>query len=165
MPRFRLSSTGEASTHVVLDAPTPEGRGYQHGAALRIPIRKAMREFKRWARVTAGLEDGDFAIHTNHSLQVDAPRTFEMTAGSGGGSPALTFERLELAQKLIWNVDTMALRGFQELFRTRPILVHPGKPTGRTLMNMIAEIPAEGSPTLYITPDAPHLHEHAHFEF
>jgi hypothetical protein len=46
-----------------------------------------------------------------------------------------------------------------------PILVHPGKPTGRTLMNMVAEIPPEGSPMLYLTPDSPNQFSHASFEF
>jgi isopenicillin-N N-acyltransferase-like protein len=115
--------------------------------------------------VVLDIFDGDFAIHTSHSLQPDAPSTSVITAKSQGASPALTLERLELAQKLIWNVDTMALRGFQQLFRTRPILVHPGKPTGRTLMNTIAEIPAGANPTLHVTPGSPNLDEHVPFGF
>ena len=47
----------------------------------------------------------------------------------------------------------------------KPILVYPGSPTGRTIMCMIVEIPEEGSPILYTTPDSPNLNEHVKFEF
>ncbi|GAG79851.1 unnamed protein product, partial [marine sediment metagenome] len=94
------------------------------------------------------------------------PKTFEMTSEMGGGSYGFSQERLALGLEQIGpNVEEMTKEDFQQLFRTRPILVHPGKPTGRTLMNMVAEIPPEGSPVLYLTPDSPNLFSHASFEF
>jgi len=110
-------------------------------------------------------EEGHVA-HTNHALEPDAPRTFVMTAETGGGSYGFTNERLDLANTTLdadsANID---LDGFKKLFATRPILVYPGKPTGRTLMSMIAEIPESGSPTLHLTPDSPNLYRHVVFEF
>jgi len=105
-------------------------------------------------------------VHTNHALGPDAPRTFVMTAETGGGSYGFTHERLDLADTTLdaESVD-MDLDGFKKLFATRPILVYPGKPTGRTLMSMIAEIPESGSPTLHLTPDSPNLYRHVEFGF
>jgi hypothetical protein len=110
--------------------------------------------------------DGDYAVHTNHALGEETPRTFEMTAEMGGGSYGFTTERLALGTKLL-SADTpgVTLESFQGVFKTRPILVYPGKPTGRTLMNMVAEIPKQGSPVLYLTPDSPNVFGHASFSF
>jgi hypothetical protein len=33
------------------------------------------------------------------------------------------------------------------------------------LMNMVAVIPKEASPVLYLTPDSPNLYNHAKFRF
>jgi predicted choloylglycine hydrolase len=107
-----------------------------------------------------------FAVHTNHSLGEDTPKTFEMTPEMGGGSYGFSQERLALALEQIGlNIADMTREDFQKFFRTRPILVHPGKPTGRTLMNMVAEIPKVGSPVLYLTPDSPNMFGHAKFTF
>jgi len=110
--------------------------------------------------------DGDYAVHTNHSLGEGTPKTFEMTAEMGGGSYGHTLDRLALGTELL-SADTAGatLEAFQQLFKTRPILVYPGKPTGRTLMNMVAEIPKQGSPALYLTPDSPNMFGHARFAF
>jgi len=109
---------------------------------------------------------GGYAVHTNHALGEETPKTFEMTAEMGGGSYGFTVERLTLAKKLL-SEDTAAvtLESIQQMFKTRPILVYPGKPTGRTLMNMVAEIPKQGSPVLYLTPDSPNVFGHARFTF
>ena len=110
--------------------------------------------------------EGTFAVHTNHSLGKDTPKTFEMTPEMGGGSYGFSQERLALGlEHLGSNIADITLEEFQQLFRTRPILVHPGKPTGRTLMNFVAEIPQEGSPVLYLTPDSPNMFSHARFMF
>jgi len=109
---------------------------------------------------------GNYAVHTNHSLGSDTPKTFEMTAEMGGGSYGHTTDRLELSEKLMSeDTDGVTLESFQNMFRTRPILVYPGKPTGRTLMQMIAEIPNEGKPVLYLTPDSPNNFAHVKFSF
>jgi hypothetical protein len=62
-------------------------------------------------------------------------------------------------------IDSIGFDGFKQLFTTRPVLVHPGKPTGRTIMSMIVEIPASGSPILHLTPDSPSIYDHARFAF
>ena len=110
--------------------------------------------------------EGTFAVHTNHSLGKDTPKTFEMTSEMGGGSYGFSQERLALGmERLGANTAGITREDFQQLFKTRPVLVHPGKPTGRTLMNMVAEIPQEGSPILYLTPDSPNMFAHARFTF
>ena len=109
---------------------------------------------------------GNYAVHTNHSLGSDTPKTFEMTAEMGGGSYGHTTDRLELSGKLMAeDTDRVTLESFQQMFKTRPILVYPGKPTGRTLMQMTAEIPKQGNPVLYLTPDSPNMFSHARFTF
>jgi hypothetical protein len=109
---------------------------------------------------------GNYAVHTNHSLGSDTPKTFEMTAEMGGGSYGHTTDRLELSGKLMAeDTDRVTLESFQLMFKTRPILVYPGKPTGRTLMQMTAEIPKNGNPVLYLTPDSPNMFSHARFTF
>ena len=60
---------------------------------------------------------------------------------------------------------SVTLKSFQATFQTRPILVRPDKPMGRTLMNMVAVIPKQGAPILYLTPDSPNLYDHARFTF
>jgi predicted choloylglycine hydrolase len=110
--------------------------------------------------------DNNFTIHTNHTLQQDAPKTFEMSAETGGGSISLTVERLNVAQKILSNnTSNIRLEEFKRIFMTRPILVYPGKPSGRTIMNMVAEIPKTGNPVLYLTPDSPNIFKHAKFTF
>jgi hypothetical protein len=84
---------------------------------------------------------------------------------AGAGRPqAFTRERLDLANTtLSTQARSITLAGSRELFTTRPILVHPGKPTGRTIMSMIAETPAAGSPVLHVTPDAPSHYDPSHW--
>ena len=116
--------------------------------------------------VVLDIYDGNFAAHTNHALNSNAPKTFEMSAETGGGSYGFTMERLAVSQEyLAGDTANISLETFKQLFKTRPILVYPGKPTGRTLMNMIAELPKQGSPTLYLTPDSPNIFGHARFTF
>ena len=105
-------------------------------------------------------------VHTNHTLQQDAPVTFKMDASSGGGSYGFTHQRLELGLEVLSeDPDGIDLEDMKRLMSTRPILVNPGKPTGRTLMSMIAVVPKSGGPILYNTPDSPNWFEHVKFEF
>jgi predicted choloylglycine hydrolase len=130
--------------------------------------RQKVVSVETWLNNIAVLDiyEGDFAAHTNHSIAKDTPKTFEMSSEMGGGSYSFTQERLAMSREfLATNTSEIALEGFKALFGSRPILVHPGKPTGRTLMNMVAEIPKEGSPVLHLTPDSPNLFGHARFEF
>jgi hypothetical protein len=109
---------------------------------------------------------GNYSVHTNHALGSNTPKTFEMTAEMGGGSYGHTTDRLELSGKLMSeDTDSVTRESFQKMFKTRPILVYPGKPTGRTLMQMTAEIPKQGSPALYLTPDSPNMYNHVRFTF
>ena len=110
--------------------------------------------------------DDQYMVHTNHTLQKNAPVTFEMDASSGGGSYGYTHQRLELAIEILdGGSNTMVLEGVKALKTQKPILVYPGSPSGRTIMCMIVEIPKSGSPVLYTTPDSPNLHDHVKFEF
>lgn len=110
--------------------------------------------------------DGHYVAHTNHALGRGTPKLFEMTAEMGGGSYSHTMERFALSTELL-SADTagVSLESFQEMFMTRPILVYPGKPTGRTMTQMTAEIPKMGNPVLYLTPDSPNMYGHARFTF
>jgi hypothetical protein len=120
-----------------------------------------------WERNATVLDiyDGNYAVHTNHSIGEGTPKTFVMTAEMGGGSYGFTMERLELGKKLLADPENVTLESFQQVFETRPILVYPGKPTGRTLMQMTAEIPKDGYPVLHLTPDSPNLFKHVKFTF
>ncbi len=76
------------------------------------------------------------------------------------------FERHELGlETLSEDPDSLDLEDIFKLKSTRPILVNPGKPSGRTLMSMIAVIPKQGSPILYNTPDTRNWFGHVKFEF
>ncbi len=121
-----------------------------------------------WPGNTAVLDAADigYLVHTNHALAPDVPRLFELTAESGGGSYGFTHQRLSFANETLSSgIDSINVDGFKKLFATRPVLVYPGKPTGRTISSMIVEIPASGSPTLYLTPDSPSNYDHARFTF
>jgi isopenicillin-N N-acyltransferase-like protein len=110
--------------------------------------------------------EGNYAVHSNHALHKGAPTTFKMDASSGGGSYGFTHQRLELGLKIMkQKADVMTFEGVREMKSTRPILVYPGKPTGRTHQSMIVEIPSSGSPALYTTPDSPNRFEHVRFTF
>ena len=142
----------------------------EFGTAMNYMIgdREKVVSVETWERnvvVLDGFPD-KIAVHTNHTLQKDAPVTFTMDASSGGGSYGFTHERLQLAlDALSANPDGVTLEDIKKLKSTRPILVNPGKPTGRTLMSMIAVIPKEGSPVLYNTPDSPNWFGHVEFTF
>ena len=104
--------------------------------------------------------------HTNHTLQQDAPVTIDVQAGEGGPSLALTHERLDLAlDALTADPEGMMLEDLIQLKRTAPILYQSDDPPARTLMSMIVEIPREGDPLMYTTPDSPDGCEHVKFEF
>ena len=48
--------------YVTLDAPTPYGRGYQHGAALQYVIQKGLAQWKQWINETLGKQDVEIEI-------------------------------------------------------------------------------------------------------
>ena len=140
------------------------------GAAMNYMIadREKVISVETWENnaVVLDLYESNYAVHTNHTLQENAPVTFEMDASSGGGSYGYTHQRLDLATEVLsTNTDNIMFEGTRELMTTRPILVNPGSPTGRTIMCTIAEIPEKGNPILYTTPDSPNWFEHVKFEF
>jgi isopenicillin-N N-acyltransferase-like protein len=133
-----------------------------------IADRTGAASVETWPGNTAVLDAADtgYLAHTNHALAPDVPTLFELTAESGGGSYGFTHQRLDLANKtLSEKINSINFDGFRQLFTTRPVLVYPGKPTGRTIMSMIVEIPASGTPTLHLTPDSPSIYDHARFSF
>ena len=79
--------------YLILDGKTPYERGYQHGAALEFPIKKAMRQFRQWIREIAGLEEPEnviqeFAGSTPYiqSVKDQVPDLFEEMKGIAYGS-------------------------------------------------------------------------------
>ena len=48
--------------YVTLDAKTPFGRGYQHGAALKYVIHKGIAQWKQWINENLGEQDADIEI-------------------------------------------------------------------------------------------------------
>jgi len=140
------------------------------GAAMNYTIadREKVISVETWENkaVVLDIYKGNYVVHTNHTLQENAPVTFEMDANSGGGSYGFTHQRYNMATEVLsTNTDNIKYDGFKELKSTRPILVNPGSPTGRTLMCTIVEIPKTGNPILYTTPDSPNWFEHVKFEF
>ena len=129
--------------------------------------REKVISVETWEESAAVLDiEDNYLAHTNHTLQKDAPVTFEMDASSGGGSYGFTHERLALANKTLEESENyIQFEDLRALKTTRPILVNPGSPTGRTLMCTIIEIPSQGAPVLYTTPDSPNWFEHVKFEF
>lgn len=125
----------------------------------------SVEAWKNEAEIVTGYGN-NYAVHTNHTLITDAPVTMVMDSDTGGGSYGYTHQRLELATKILEEqADNIEFEGVRDLKMEKPILVYPGSPTGRTIMCMIVEIPEEGSPILYTTPDSPNLNEHVKFEF
>lgn len=142
----------------------------EFGTAMNYMIgdREKVVSVETWENNAVVLEDypDKIAVHTNHTLQKNAPVTFEMDASSGGGSYGFTHQRLKLGMTtLSQNPEAVTFEDVVKLKSTRPILVNPGKPTGRTQMSMISVIPSSGNPVLYNTPDSPNWFGHVKFEF
>ena len=142
----------------------------EFGTAMNYMIadREGVVSAETWADNVAVLDHfpAGIAAHTNHSLQRDAPVVFKMDPSSGGGSYGFTHERLELAlDTLSEDPSALTVMDVRRLQATRPILVNPGSPSGRTLMAMMAAVPKTGSPILYNTPDSPNWFETVEFRF
>jgi hypothetical protein len=78
---------------VTLDAPTPYGRGYQHGAALQYVIQKGLAQWKQWINETLGQQDVEMEIaefiHDTDYLQgirEHTPDLYEELQGIAKGS-------------------------------------------------------------------------------
>ena len=48
--------------YLTLDAKTPYGRGYQHGAAMKYVIHKGIAQWKQWITELLGEQDTDIEI-------------------------------------------------------------------------------------------------------
>ncbi len=108
----------------------------------------------------------NFTVHANHAVHKKAPKTIKINPEDGGGSHAYTHARHALARKILsTKAKTARLADIKKIFQTRPILVYPGSKTGRTMQNVIAEIPHKGNPVLHLTPDSPGVWEYQSFTF
>lgn len=105
-------------------------------------------------------------VHTNHTLQQEAPMTLDVRAVEDGPSLALTHERLAMAlEALSVDPEGMTVESIKQLKGKAPICYHSDDPPARTMMSMIVEIPQQGDPLMYTTPDAPDRCERVKFEF
>jgi hypothetical protein len=62
IPRVPSVTLVNGIYYVTLDAPTPYGRGYQHGAALQYVIQKGIAQWKQWINETLGQQDVEIEI-------------------------------------------------------------------------------------------------------
>ena len=79
--------------YVTLDAPTPYGRGYQHGAALQYVIQKGIAHWKQWINETLGQQDveieiAEFIHDTDYlkGIRKHTPDLYEELQGIAKGS-------------------------------------------------------------------------------
>ena len=79
--------------YVTLDALTPYGRGYQHGAALRYVIHKGVAQWKQWINETLGQQDveieiAEFIQDTNYlkGIRKHTPDLYEELQGIAKGA-------------------------------------------------------------------------------
>ncbi|MBW2270905.1 MAG: hypothetical protein JRH16_20295 [Deltaproteobacteria bacterium] len=79
--------------YLTLDAPTPYGRGYQHGAALRFVIQKGVAQWKLWIHETLGrqeveMEIAEFIADTNYlkGIRKHTPELYEELWGIAKGA-------------------------------------------------------------------------------
>ena len=79
--------------YVTLDAPTPYGRGYQHGASLQYVIQKGIAHWKQWINETLGQQDveieiAEFIHDTDYlkGIRKHTPDLYEELQGIAKGS-------------------------------------------------------------------------------
>jgi isopenicillin-N N-acyltransferase-like protein len=79
--------------YVTLDASTPYGRGYQHGAALRYVIQKGVAQWKQWINEILGQQDveieiAEFIHDTDYlkGIRKHAPDLYEELQGISKGA-------------------------------------------------------------------------------
>lgn len=79
--------------YVVIDAPTPYGRGYQHGAALQYVIQKGIAQWKQWINETLGqqnveIEIAEFIHDTDYlkGIRKHTPDLYEELQGISKGA-------------------------------------------------------------------------------
>lgn len=79
--------------YLTLDAPTPYGRGYQHGAALRYVIHKGVAQWKQWINETLWQQDveieiAEFIHDTDYlkGIRKHTPGLYEELQGIAKGS-------------------------------------------------------------------------------
>ncbi len=108
--------------------------------------------------------NGNFAAHTNHTLNPDAKKVRDIT--SAQPSTALTVERLETAvPALEENYKTIDTQGMKNLKSTKPIRIQEEGAISETIESVITEIPKEGNPILYVTNGLPNGDNYERFDF
>jgi isopenicillin-N N-acyltransferase-like protein len=101
-----------------------------------------------------------YITHTNHTLQENAPVTYEIGKDANDNSFSDTHRRLNLANAILENsANNIDFEGLKKLKSTRPIL------NSSTIMGTIISIPKKGFPILWTTPGAPNLFSHVKFTF
>lgn len=93
IPEVPPSTLVNGIHYVTLDAPTPYGRGYQHGAALQYVIQKGIAQWKQWINETLGQQDveieiAEFIHDTNYltGIRKHTPDLYEELQGIAKGA-------------------------------------------------------------------------------
>ncbi len=107
---------------------------------------------------------GSYAIHTNHTLQTNAPTVRDIT--SKKPSVAKTVERYETAESVLrQNYTTIDAKGMKELKSTKPIRISEKGAISETIESVICEIPQNGNPVMYVTNGLPNGDNYIQFDF
>ena len=107
---------------------------------------------------------GNFAAHTNHTLNPDAKKVRDIT--SVQPSTAQTVERLATAMPALEeSYNTIDTQGMKNLKSTKPIRIHEEGAISETIESVITEIPKEGNPILYVTNGLPNGDNYERFDF
>jgi hypothetical protein len=112
---------------VSLDAPTPYGRGYQHGAALQYVIQKGLAQWKQWINETLGQQDvemeiAEFIHDTDYleGIREHTPELYEELQGIAKGA-GVDFQTLYAYQMfdefVVHAVEEVSTRTLQWLWR------------------------------------------------
>lgn len=108
--------------------------------------------------------NGNYAVHTNHTLNSDAKKVRDIT--SKKPTTAKTLERLETAEKILANeFETIDIQGIKNLKSTTPIRIKEEGAISETIESVICEIPKQGNPILYVTNGLPNGDNYERFDF
>ena len=119
--------------------------------------------------------DDKYVVHSNHAVQspdlVDVPGQFEgikPVPDKDGNSIFMTFERYELAEKLVKEkYDTLDAEAAKEILATRPILLHCDLGAGlesNTLQSVI-NICSKEEPGVYVAKGRREDREYVYLTF
>ena len=93
LPQVPSATLVNSIYYVELDAPTPYGRGFQHGAALKYVIQKGIAQWKQWINEILGQQDveieiAEFIHDTDYlkGIRKHTPDLYEELQGIAKGS-------------------------------------------------------------------------------